>query len=86
MPEISRFHGLTIHFYSNDHSPPHFHVVYGSQKAVFRIDTLEMIEGKIPKNKALLVIQWAFLHREELLEGWETARKGFIPKKIKGLN
>jgi len=85
MPEISRFYGISIYFYYNNHNPPHFHVIYGGQKAVFRIDTLEMIEGKIPKAKTLLVVQWAFLHRSELIEGWNMAKKGLVPEKIKGL-
>jgi len=34
MPEISRFFGTIIAMYYNDHSPPHFHVRYGDQKAI----------------------------------------------------
>jgi hypothetical protein len=37
MPEISRFYGLVILNY-NDHNPPHFHVRYGSQRAVIGIE------------------------------------------------
>ena len=85
MPEISRFEGMTVRFYYDDHNPPHFHVQYGNQKAVFRIDTLEMMEGKIPKNKALLIVQWAYLNRQELLDAWDAVIKKQIPKKIKGL-
>jgi hypothetical protein len=29
MPEISRFFGMVILMYYNDHPPPHFHVRYG---------------------------------------------------------
>ncbi|MEH1854468.1 MAG: DUF4160 domain-containing protein [Nostoc sp.] len=32
MPEISRFFGIIITMYYNDH-PPHFHVRYNNQKA-----------------------------------------------------
>ena len=28
MPEISRFLGIIITMYYNDHNPPHFHVRY----------------------------------------------------------
>lgn len=59
MPEICRFHGIVIRMYHDDHNPPHFHVIYGEKKAVFRIDTLEMIEGRIPKTQQLLVVNWA---------------------------
>jgi hypothetical protein len=78
---------MPIHFYYDDHNPPHFHVRYGSKKAVFRIDTLERIEGKLPKKQELLVVQWAYLQRKELLEAWDTVvTKKQEPKKIKALS
>lgn len=86
MPEISRFKGITIHIFYDDHNPPHFHVIYAGKKAVYDIRMLERIEGRIPKKQELLVIQWAFLHRKELLEAWDAVvvRKE-NPKKIKPL-
>jgi Domain of unknown function (DUF4160) len=57
MPEVSRFYGITIHFFYDDHNPSHFHVYDAGKKAVFAIKTLEMIEGNIPKKAALFVIQ-----------------------------
>jgi Domain of unknown function (DUF4160) len=47
MPEISRFFGIVITMYYNDHPPPHFHVRYGQQKAIVDIQTLEILEGKL---------------------------------------
>ena len=29
MPEISRFLGIVIAMFYNDHAPPHFHAMYG---------------------------------------------------------
>jgi hypothetical protein len=29
MPTISRFFGILIQMYFDDHNPPHFHVKYG---------------------------------------------------------
>ena len=34
MPELSRFFGLVIFMFYNDHPPPHFHVRYGGQRAI----------------------------------------------------
>ena len=28
MPEISKFYGIIIYMYIDDHNPPHFHVWY----------------------------------------------------------
>jgi hypothetical protein len=29
MPTISYFYGIAIQMFWNDHSPPHFHALYG---------------------------------------------------------
>lgn len=85
MPEISRFYGISIHFFFHDHNPPHFHARYGGKEAVFSIHTLEIIEGHLPKRAILLVLEWALLHKEDLMQGWKLAVKGEIPSKIKPL-
>jgi len=74
MPRVSQFFGVTISMYYNDHSPPHFHARYGSQKALVDIDTLTVLEGRLPPRVLGLVAEWAALHRAELRENWELAR------------
>ncbi|GAB4048829.1 DUF4160 domain-containing protein [Spirosoma foliorum] len=75
MPEISRFYGIIIRMFYNDHNPPHFHAIYGNDEALINIQTLEYIEGKLPKRARALVTEWAIEHREELVNNWEKARK-----------
>lgn len=75
MPEISRFFGIIIAMYFNDHAPPHFHVRYGGQKAVIGIDTLAVIEGTLSPRALGMVTEWAALHRRELMENWNLARQ-----------
>jgi hypothetical protein len=45
MPEISRFYGIRITMYvgMREHPPPHFHAEYGSQEALFRIPSGELL-------------------------------------------
>ena len=74
MPEISRFLGIIITMYYNDHPPPHFHVRYNQQKAIIDIDTLSILEGKLSPRILGLVIEWAALHQTELMQNWELAR------------
>lgn len=38
VPELSRFFGIIIAMYYNDHSPPHFHAKYGEEQASLRIE------------------------------------------------
>ncbi len=74
MPEVSRFYGIVIAFYYNEHNPPHFHAKYGEFRAEVDIKTLQIIEGELPKRAKTLVLEWADEHREELLDNWEKAR------------
>lgn len=51
MPEVSRFYGIIITMYFDEHNPPHFHAEYGGDKAVISISpAIEMggWMGKLP--------------------------------------
>ena len=73
MPQISQFFGIVIYMYFNEHLPSHFHAEYGEAEAVYRIDTLDVIRGKLPRRAHALVIEWATLHRPELRADWDRA-------------
>lgn len=73
MPEISRFLGIVIAMYYNDHAPPHFHARYGSFEITVRIQD-GVVEGRFPRRALSLVLEWYTLHKEELLENWNLAR------------
>ena len=75
MPEISRFLGIVIAMFYNDHEPPHFHVRYGERRAIVAIDTLVLLEGSLPPRVLGLVMEWAALHKTELAENWSRARR-----------
>ena len=64
MPEIARFYGIVIKVFFGDHPPPHFHAVYGEHVGLFNIDTLDMIEGDLPRRAKKLVDEWAYLHKD----------------------
>jgi len=34
MPELSRFFGIVVRMYFNDHHPAHFHACYGDSEAL----------------------------------------------------
>jgi hypothetical protein len=59
----------------NDHPPPHFHVRYGSQRAVIGIEDLALLEGDLSPRVLGLVVERAALHRPELLDNWNQARR-----------
>jgi hypothetical protein len=82
MPEISRFYGIVIGMFYDEHRPPHFHVRYGEHEAVVRIGDLGLTEGRLPPRVLGLVIEWAAKHREELMKNWEAIEKGHPMSKI----
>ena len=82
MPEICRFLGIIITMYFNEHNPPHFHARYGDHRAEIAIETLSIIAGRLPPRVLGLVMEWAALHRQELMEDWELARRQVELKRI----
>jgi hypothetical protein len=70
MPEISRFFGIIIFMYFDEHNPPHFHVKYGEERAVLSINELKVMEGKLSRRALSLVLEWANEHRQELTDNW----------------
>jgi hypothetical protein len=75
VPEISRFFGVLVTMYYNDHPPPHFHVRYGKKKALVSIENAAILEGAVPARVLGLAVEWATLHKAELEENWDRARR-----------
>ncbi|GMO57400.1 MAG: DUF4160 domain-containing protein [Treponemataceae bacterium] len=75
MPELSRFLGIVVTMYFDDHNPPHFHVRYSQDRAIISITDFHLLEGKLPPRVLGLVMEWAGLHKDELLENWNMVQK-----------
>jgi hypothetical protein len=82
MPEISRFYGILIAMFWDEHNPPHFHARYGQYKAAIEIDTLRILDGSLPPRALGLVVEWASQHQEELMNNWEQARNNKPLRKV----
>ena len=74
MPEISLFRGIRISMYYSDHSPPHFHAVYGDYRCLVDIQNGCVIRGSLPARQLKLVLAWNELHTDELMQNWELSR------------
>ena len=84
MPIISKFLGILIMMYWNDHLPPHFHAKYGEYEITVNIFN-GVVEGTFPKRALRHVLEWYELHKDELAEDWELCRQQEIPKPIEPL-
>lgn len=85
MPELSRFLGVIITMYADDHNPPHFHATYGEYEAIYDIEERAFIKGMLPTKQARYVLAWAELHKEEIIKNWNNLQKGNGIEKINPL-
>ena len=68
--------------YFADHGLPHFHVIYNEYKAVVGILDFSILHGDLPPKALALVMEWARLHRADLLRDWELATQKKMPEPI----
>jgi hypothetical protein len=85
MPELSRFLGIVISMYFDDHNPPHFHAEYNDNEVLISIKDLSVIKGDLPPRVMGLAMEWAMLHQTELLENWNKLEKSGKFNKIEPL-
>jgi Domain of unknown function (DUF4160) len=86
MPTISFFYGIAIRMYLGDHSPPHFHAVYGEFEATVLIENGKLLKGKFPKTATKLVQEWTEINRIALMEDWNLTQQNQLPNPIGGLD
>jgi hypothetical protein len=75
VPEISRFHGIVIGMFYEEHGVAHFHAVYGNDEISVEVES-GLVRGRFPARTQRLVLEWAALHKAELIENWKLARQG----------
>ena len=82
MPELSRFYGIIVRMYFDDHPPPHFHAMYGDEQVVIDIRQLAIITGGLSPRALGLVMEWTALRQSELLAAWTRAVSAQPPGNI----
>ena len=87
MPTISMFFGIIIRMYyaPKEHNPPHIHAYYQDDKASFRIQDCELLEGNMPSRQIRMIQAWVEIHREELMADCKLCQNGEKPFKIEPL-
>ncbi len=74
MPVIRRFANCVLRINLRDHAPSHFHIVMNDGREVWvRIDTTEIIHGKVAMREVAEVLVWA------------KAKRAFLAAKFKEL-
>jgi hypothetical protein len=54
VPRISEFFGIVVTMYYNDHAPPHFHARYAEHEVTIVIESLEVLDGALPRRALAL--------------------------------
>ena len=75
-----------IYVYYDDHAPAHFHAKYAGHEALYEIETLRIYRGNLPHRAHGLVLEWADLHRTELMDNWIRAQRRENLLQIEPLN
>jgi len=81
MPVLSRFYGIIIRMYflGSEHNPPHIHAIYNDTVAAIDIMNGDVLDGFLPGKALHMVQEWVVLHRDTLLEIWNTQEFRNIP-------
>ena len=81
MPVIPRFYGIIIRMYflQKEHNPPHIHAIYNEDVAAIDFMTGEVIEGQLPTKAMAMVKEWVAMHKDTLMEMWNTQEFKQIP-------
>ena len=85
VPEVSRFFGIVIRMYFDEHNPAHFHAIYAGNEAQVGIEPPIILAGKLPNRAASMVVEWAALHQRELMQNWERLRNDQPAERIEPL-
>lgn len=84
MPKISEFNGVSIYLYYDDHNPPHFHAIHGSNEIVVRISPIKILSGYFPAKIRGAAERWGKANAAALLANWEKMKQGEPPNRIPG--
>ncbi|OYX25881.1 MAG: hypothetical protein B7Z10_04860 [Rhodobacterales bacterium 32-66-7] len=71
MPVLVRLQYCVIAMYSNDHNPPHFHILgFDGREAEMRLANLEVAKGNVDRRAIKEAVAWAEPRLDKLKETW----------------
>jgi len=74
---VDTIDGYKIEVYSDEHTPPHFHIVKNGKKlASYRIHDCKKLEGKIPSALEKKVLYFHEHAKDKLIKFWNDTRPG----------
>ena len=68
-----------MYFLQKEHNPPHIHAIYNEDVAAIDFMSGEIIEGYLPNKAMVPVKEWIEMHKDTLMEMWNTQEFKQIP-------
>jgi hypothetical protein len=68
-----------MYFLQSEHNPPHIHAIYNEDVAAIDFMTGKVLEGSLPNKAMEMVQEWIALHRDSLMEIWQTQEFKKLP-------
>lgn len=76
MAKLHQIGSTEIRVYSNDHLPPHFHVLGTDFEALIEIATFEIMKGTLPKGRTRrTIIKWATDNKDKIIAEWNRVNR-----------
>ena len=75
MPTIATIDGIKIKVYANDHNPPHCHAEFAEDEALIDVQTFEILQGNLPKNKLKKALAYITENCADLLIIFQVRKK-----------
>ena len=77
---IAHFHGVAVKMYLGEKkAAPYIRVSYGDKWDYVDIQTGKARHGDLPPEAQEMIDKWLPLHRDELLEMWNTQERKVLP-------
>ncbi len=73
---VEKIGELSIHIYSREHAPPHFHVKSSDKEASYSIDSCELLNGTLGGRGDKIVEHFYEQRKDKLIEIWNKTRPG----------
>jgi hypothetical protein len=77
--QVDRIGNLRIEIRSDEHPPPHFHIVGPEIDASYTIEDCSRLNGNLDARKERLLRKWFRGCRSKLIQIWNDSRPGDCP-------
>lgn len=82
MPVLSKFYGIVIRMLWVRPFAARFHAIYENSELVVQVAPLRIVGGEAPPRVRDLVLEWASIHQQELLDAWKHCGIAQAPARI----